>query len=47
MAARVGNTVTQSIISSQYVIGCIAVYFRREWIDYYLNTFSPIVELYH
>ena len=47
LAARVGSTVAQSIMSSQYVMGCIAVYFRREWVDYYLNTFSPIIELYH
>jgi hypothetical protein len=46
LANGLGKIITQSILSSQYVLGCIGDYFKREWTQPALYNFSPIINEY-
>lgn len=43
LANGAGQIFTQSILSSQYVLGCIGDYLKREWVNPALYALSPII----
>jgi hypothetical protein len=42
----IGSTILQGLLSGQYVMSCIGVYFQREWIQPLTQFFSPCIQLY-
>lgn len=46
LANGLGAIITQSILSSKYVFGCIGDYFSREWLNPTIRNLSPLTREY-